>query len=259
MQLVRTLSIPILTAALTVSAHAQKDIAGKGQFPQLRTVSGLGTSLTSSGRPTSMGAVSFSTPIGYTMSDWSIQVVAGTTSADGSFRGVDSGGTGNHSNGSAAVAIGIPTGLGALCVSNMQTSRLSEDRIWNFQFSPAGQRGATRYAVGVMDAFDQSVTTPDYHEKDTSWFAAATHDFGKGMYGSAGIGTRRFSKGFVNFSAPVGRKVRGVIEHDGYNWNTGVAFEISSMKGVEGRASHTVGYLGLTRGKYATWTVGISF
>lgn len=251
----------LLLAALATGAFAQRELAGERNFPQARTLSGLpggASGVLPDGTPDFNGAMAFSTPIGHTLGKWHIQANLGSTSKDKRWRGFDGGEGDNKSNGTGVLIVGVPTELGEISVSYVQTSRLSNDRIWNFQMTPKGQKGPVRFAIGVQDAFDKTVTTPVYQETARSAYGVATYQVNKDTYVSAGIGTQRFRKGFVNASTLVTKNVKAVVEHDGYNWNYGVAFNMGSKNVGGDRRVQATSYLGFVRGKYATWTIGFS-
>jgi len=249
----------VLLGVVSLSAFAQDGLAGKGKYPQARTLSGLSggaVPILPNGRPSIAGALTFSTPIGYTLSANRAIMIGGSASSSGSFRWFDGKTNVNRSNGTAATLIGMPFGKGSAAISIMQTSRLTEDRVVNLQVSPWRASGRSSVSLGIQDLFDKTVTTPDYHECDRSVFAATTYDAGKGVFLTAGAGTARFRQGFASVSVPIGRSARAMLEHDGYGWNVGTSFAVGSVSLAGGKSSQAVVFLGLVQGKYVTWSAG---
>jgi hypothetical protein len=165
----------------------------------------------------------------------------------------------NGANGSAALIFGMPVGNAKVAASFMQTSRLSQDRIVHLQISPAVPKGRVGVSLGVQDLTDDSVTTPDYRDSARSLYAAATYDAGKGVYVTAGMGTQRFGKGFVNASAPLFKGTRAMVEHDGFNWNAGLAVKFADLRGPAGQTAQATMFIGVIQGKYAVWSLGLAF
>jgi hypothetical protein len=244
-----------------LSAWAQDGLAGKGQYPQARTLSGLsggGVPVRPDGRPGMDGALALSTPIGYTLGANRVLAIGSNTSAGRSFRWFDGNSPVNGANGSAAILFGAGHGSIQIAVTWMQTSRLSEDRVVNLQVSPPNQ-GRLGLSFGVQDALDQTVTTPDYEESASSAFGAATYHAGDGVYLTAGHGTRRFSRGFAGASAPVGKRARAMLEYDGYGWNYGAAFDLGSYRATSGGRTQVSAFVGLIQGRYLTWSLALRY
>ncbi len=246
---------------LAAFLSAQTGFAGRRQYPQARSLSGLsggGTAVLPSGKPAIQGALALSTPIGYTIRENSALLVGGTTSTSASLKWFDGDVATNGSNGTAAIMFGTRVGDVGIGVSLVQTSRLPEDRVVNLQLSPTQRTGRLGLAVGVQDLLDDTVTTPDYHESAQSLFAATTYEAGGGVYISAGGGTRRFSKGFASLSAPLVRGTRAMVENDGYGWNYGMAVRLFDIRqgGTPAQASM---FIGSCQGRYTTWSLSLRF
>lgn len=248
-------TIALALCLATSLSFGQARLAGKGQYPQSRTISGLaggGTSVLPNGRPSIRGALTLSTPIGYTLGKDSAVLTGGTTSLDSNLRWFDGDVTTNGSNGTAAILFGVDTGRGNLGVSLVQTSRLSEDRVVNLQFSPK-KRGPIGVSVGVQDLLDETVTTPNYGESAQTYFIATTYQ-SEQAYFTVGAGTKRFRDGFASASAPLGSFARAMVEHDGYGLNYGVELQLFDVK--TSRASL---FLGSCQTRYATWALSWQF
>ncbi len=248
----------VILAALS---SAQTRFAGKRQYPQARSLSGLaggGTAVLPSGRPAIQGALALSTPIGYTLDRDSALLIGGTTSSSGSLKWFDGDVATNGSNGTAAIMFGTRLGAIDVGVSLVQTSRLPEDRVVNLQFSPSHDTGRLGFSVGVQDLLDQTVTTPDYHESAQSLFAATTYEAGNGVFLSAGAGTKRFSKGFASLSAPLIRGTRAMVENDGFGWNYGVAMRLFDVP-QGGSSAQASLFIGSCQGRYTTWSLSLRF
>jgi hypothetical protein len=247
--------------SLAALSYAQAGFAGKRQYPQARSLSGLpggGAAVLPNGRPAIQGALTLSTPIGYTLDGESALLIGGTTSASGSLAWFDGDVATNGSNGTAAVIFGMRFSDATFGVSLVQTSRLPEDRVVNLQVSPNRQSGRLGFSVGVQDLLDNTVTTPDYHESAQSLFVATTYEAGDGVYLTAGAGTRRFSKGFASVSAPLVRGTRAMVENDGFGWNYGLAVRLFDIP-QSGRPAQASMFIGSCQGRYTTWSLSLRF
>jgi hypothetical protein len=241
--------------ALPIIASAQESFAGKGRYPQTRSLSGLaggGAAVLPNGAPSIRGALALSTPIGYTLSPRCAVLTGGTTSADGSLRWFDGEVATNGSNGTAALIFGVALGAVDLGLSLVQTSRLAEDRVVNVQATPV-RSGRVGVSLGVQDLLDETVTTPDYRESAQTLFVAATYST-QGLHATVGAGTRRFEAGFASLSAPLARGARGVVEHDGFGWNYGVQIALFELS-----TSEASFFYGACQGRYATWALSWQF
>jgi hypothetical protein len=128
----------------------------------------------------------------------------------------------------------------------------------NVQFQP---RSPSKVAIafGVQDATGRGGTGGSLEEdmaSSRSFYIVGTIPVKDLAFISAGLGTRRFRKGFANTSFTMGRGLKGVVEFEGYHWNYGVALDLGSWRKLRrAGAPQATMYLGLTRGKYATWSL----
>ena len=262
----RAILLAIL-AGLATGAVAQQELVGPRQFPQTRTLSALPGAVIGvlpNGTPSFRGASALSTPIAYSLDNWHYAFAFGSTSATSSFRFFqrDVGGEFNNANSTGYGMVGIPSSFGAFTVSMMLVSRLLDETTVNVQFTPAGQRGPITVGLGVQDLWDTSGTFDPYEpESATSLFAVATYALPCGAYVSLGTGTQRFQGVYGNVSAPLAPRWKALAEYDAYNWNGGVAYSLGSFRSsvIPKRTMEATTFLGYVRGKYPTWTVGVSF
>lgn len=243
-------------------AFGQAALAGAGQYPEARSLSGLSggaSALLPNGVPSIRGAMSLSTPIGYTLGNNRAILVGANTSANGSPRWFDGDVAENGSNGTAAMLFGMGLDGGNFAVSLVQTSRLSDDRIINLQVSPSRAYGRLGLSFGVQDLLDQTKTTPTYSDSTDSYFAAATYELGGGNYLSVGGGTERFKNGFSNMSVQLYSGAKGMIEYDGFGWNYGAGFTLDSISVANSSKVPATLFIGTCQGRYMTWSLSFQF
>jgi hypothetical protein len=257
----------------SVSCFAQKDLGGKDQFPQFRTLSGLvagGYGLNLNGEPSFKGAMAISTPVGQSLGPGRFAFGLGITSSDSRPRFFDRGSHEEKSNGTAEGMVGVGTPFGNFTVGGMILSSLG-DNVLNLHFSPKINTEKVAFGVGVQDVFStggSSGETIDLKQGggvSRSFYAVTTTQFAENGYISFGAGTRRFKRGFGNISYNLAQPVKGVVEYDGFNFNYGLGFNLgsfpigSSNGGETVRHANATAFLGYVRGKYFTWTLGFSF
>lgn len=256
----------LLLVALPCAAFAQ--FGGPGNYPQFRSMSGLpgsGYGVTADGRADISGALSLSSPIGHSLSDWEIVFGFGNLSSDLKLgfprsRERDLGG-----NGSGQILLGVPLGrYGSATFTHMILSN-KLDNAQNLVWSPPGQRGPLRYVLGVQDIGGQGGQAGELPNgedpgESRSYFAAATWTVRPGTHVSAGFGDTRFKRGFASVSQGLGDRAKGVLEHDGYNWNVGLAVDLGSLGRVrQGRDSRVTAMVGVMRGDFAYWSLNVRF
>lgn len=259
----RCLPFALLAGASTL-AFAQVELSGPDNFPQFRGVSALpggGICLMPDGNPGANGALAFSTPIGFALGHYRLNFGASVVSNSGKFVGFRNSKGENEGNGTAYVIGGAELGsAGRASVSFMVLSSFG-DNAWNIQYQPGQQKGPVWYSVGVQDVFGHGGSAgesiPGDSETSRSFYGVATGLIGENTYVSLGTGSRRFSKGFFNASTNIGRDYKGMVEHDGFNWNYGIACTLGTDR--DDRARGFTVFLGYVRGKYLTWSVGASY
>lgn len=263
-------------AALAAAAcsMAQVELIGQHRYPQFRGLSGLpggGFAVKADGSLDFSGAMAYTTPIAYTPGGGRFVFAAGIISNNRKFRFfAERGGADKaEGNGTAYGLAGLDVpGAGRLSTSFMMLSGV-QDSVLNFQFQPLIP-GNIQVAAGVQDisgvggsggTFDQD------RESSQSFYLVGTAPFGEKGHVSLGYGTKRFSKGFASASYTVIPRVKGVLEFEGFHWNYGVAVNTgplwrrgaSLMEETVGRNPELTMFVGLTRGKYATWSLAFSF
>lgn len=244
---------------------ALAQFGGPGNYPQFRSMSGLpgsGFGVTVDGKVDLRGAMSLSSPIGYSLSDWEAVVAIGNLSADRKPSFPRRNERVLQGNGTGTAMLGIPLGAyGSATVSHMVLSNRG-DFATNVVWSPPRQHGPVRFVVGVQDASGQGGTRgegPDGQDpgESRSYFAAATWHASERTHVGFGIGDTRFRNGFANVSQTIGDRTKAILEHDGYNWNLGLAFDIPFGAGKRGSGVTLTG--GLFRGDFAYWSAAFRF
>ena len=249
---------------LTVMASAQSELSGRDQFPQFRGLSALpggAFALGPDGNPDANGAMSFSTPIGFCLGHYRLSFGASTISKNSSFAAFKGDKGSSDGNGTAYLMGGAELGsAGRVTVGFMVLSSFG-DNAWNIQFQPGQQKGPVWYSVGVQDVFgsggSSGESSPGDEATSRSFYAVGTGLVAPNTYVSAGWGSRRFSHGFINASTNLGRDFKAVIEHDGFNVNAGLACTLGYDRDDRGR--NVTIFLGYTRLKYLTWSVGATY
>lgn len=262
--------------ALAVPAAAQSDFVGRDRFPQFRGFGGLpgnGFGVTPDGRPSFNGAMSFSTPVAYSLSDWRFVIglsVIGTEdrlvfTLDGENDNVADTG-----NGSGQIMLGIPLGrYGDLTASAMVPSS-QFDEVYNFHYSPPNQQGPVRFGLGVQDLSGNGGSSGTGVVGDeassTSWYGVGTWQSEDArLHVSAGWGSRRFRNGFASASYQITDRFKGVAEYDTFGINVMVAARLYTGQTQENvlfsreRQFEITTSLGLARGKYPFWALNFSF
>lgn len=200
------------------------------------------------------GAMSLSTPIGYSMADWHYAVAISNLSANSALSFPRGSERNLRGNGTGVLAIGVPLGrYGSATVSHMVLSNLG-DNAQNVVWAPPGQRGPVRFVLGVQDVSGQGGTQgegPGRQDpgESRSYFVAATWEARPGLHVGGGFGDTRFRRGFASASYAFGGRATAIFEHDGYNWNAGLAYDLAAGKGG------VVATLGLFRGEFAYWSL----
>lgn len=247
---------------ISSSSFAQSELSGINQYPQYRTVSGLPGGMfgiSKAGKCDFGGAVSISTPVGYTLGSRQYAFGISNTSASHHFTFFDHGGE-NTSNGTGFAMAGftLPVGNLTLCYEVLSTRG---DQAYNLQFSPKLKGSPVGISLGVQDAGSHGGASGESIDlvnpmTSRSYYIAATRDFGRGLFATVGTGDHRFRKVWGNVSGDLYHAVKGIAEYDGFNWNAGVA--INLVTNEFGRYSPTL-FLGTIRMKYPTWGLTVAF
>lgn len=246
-------------------ACALAQLGGAGQYPQFRSMSGLpgsGFGVSSKGQVSVWGAMSLSSPIGYSLSDWEVVLAIGNLSANRTPAFPKGNEKALRGNGTGTILLGVPLGnYGSATVSHMILSNRG-DFATNVVWSPPRQSGPVRFALGVQDVSGQGGTQGEGANgqdpgESRSYFVAATWNPCERTHVSLGLGDTRFRGGFASVSQTIGDRTKAVLEHDGYNWNVGLAFDVPFAEGH--RDSGVTMTLGLFRGEFAYWSAAVRF
>jgi len=252
--------------SLPLGLLAQSELTGKDLFPQFRVLSGLpggGFAIGKDGVPSINGALTFTTPIGYSLGARRFAATFGSVSFDRRFRALDSGGSNNHGgsgNGTLALMAGfeIPK-WGRFTLSHTYISSIG-DNAQNLQWQLPLRETKVGVSLGVQDITGKGGSSGDKLPGDggssRSLFVSGTMKAGPG-YISAGIGTRRFRNGFASYSLPIANRLNAMIEYEGWHWNAGLAVRLGEIGGSP--QVQATAMIGLVRGKYAFWNLSFAF
>lgn len=257
-------------AALPAATLAQVELSGKDRFPQFRGLSGLsgaGFGVMKDGRPSFRGAMSYTTPIGYTLGGTRLAAGLGTISGDRSPIFFRSGKDSAAGNGTGYFVVGFDVYGGAVAGGFTFLSGLG-DNVSTLQYSPRlGNK--LGFSVGCQDlggsGGSSGASQPGDDDSSRSFFAACSTELSDGIHLSAGLGTRRFQKGFGSLSAKLGPQFKALVEHDGWNFNYGLAYNPGrymvsddwSERNV--RSAEVTVFAGIIQNRYAGWSVVVSF
>lgn len=253
----------VLAACCLSPIGTAQEITGRGTFPQYRSVSGLpggGYAVRPDGRIGIDGALALSTPVAYSLHGGVYAGILANMSPNLSLRGFDSKGGEKGSNGTFVDNIGIGTEFGNITLGGLRLSSRGDGVfICHWQIPEKMLKlpqswGETALGVGIQDVLSQGGSSGEELDrqngggKSNSPYVVLTRKFEKGMYASAGIGTTRFRTAFANISAPIGKRIRGYAEFDGFAINVGVTGQLHRNLQVSA---------GVVRGKNVYWAVGI--
>ena len=212
--------------------------------------------------------MSHSTPIAYSMTGWDLVVGGGILSPDRSLQFSES--TAKFAgNGTAQFLVGVPLGrFGDVTFSHMFLSNLF-DNAQNLHWTPPGQAGPVRFALGVQDITGQGGVSGETAGprrfdpgESRTYYAVGTWQTSPDLYVSLGFGDTRFKgRVFGSASYGLGEKIKFVIEHDAFNWNTGLAFNIGDWgAGLRpGRTTQMTAMFGFVGGDHAYWSLNLAF
>lgn len=263
----------LVAAALATVSFAQEPLTGLGQFPEWRTLSGLpggGFGVKADGTPSLRGAFALSSPIAYSLGNRHVALGISNVSFDHQLR-LPARSQGN-SNGTMWAMLGLGgESWGDLTVGGTIISiphGFPGRNALNLQYTPPVHVGPVKFGVGMQDVTGNAGSSGEALENkigrghSNSAFAVATADLGNGVFLSAGTGTQRFRRSFVNGSASVTDRFKVFLEHDGFNFNYGVATELGPLLGGESEDANrgsVVMMLGLVRSRYLGWSVNLTF
>ncbi|MEQ1935073.1 MAG: hypothetical protein ABL962_14535 [Fimbriimonadaceae bacterium] len=253
---------------IPISSFAQSELFGESSYTSQRGLSGLGGggfSINVDGRFDRKGATALSTPIGYILG--SKQFYAGVSILSGNlspkfpdFRKD----VARNSNGTATGMAGYSTPIGDFCFGGILTTG-DFDSSLNVQFSPKGQKGKSRFSIGCQDVFATAAEHNGAIQKtlgggnSRSPYAVLTTEIGEGAHATVGAGLKRFKGIFGSVTVPIG-PIQGFVEYDTFNVNFGITSQIYRRSfDLDTREQSAWASIGVVRGKYFYWSLGIAF
>lgn len=230
---------------------------------------GSGYGVTVDGRVDIRGAMSFSTPIAYSLRGYEVVFGASNISDTGRFKFAlgESAGSPGVGNGTGQIVFGVPLpeSWGHVTFSHMMLSKLL-DNAQNLQWTPPNQSGPVRYAIGVQDIGGQGGTSgegiPGDLGSSRTYYAVATYEATPETHVSIGIGDTRYrGRPFGNASHSVTDRLKLTIEWDVFNINYAVAYDLGPLvRDVVGeRDARATVQVGMVRSKYAFWSINFHF
>ncbi|MHB8635485.1 MAG: hypothetical protein ACYC96_03320 [Fimbriimonadaceae bacterium] len=252
-------------AVAACASLAQTNLKGPHEYPQFRSLSGLpggGFGVRPDGTPAFDGAMTFSTPIGYSLNNWNGTLTAANTSDYWFFRLPHI--AGNHGSddslGKFSGCGGVSLrALGSISGSFMVVSSFL-DTEFNLEYQAPLFYKNVGIGIGVQDVagtrYDRATGLPGQLSSQ-SFFGAVTVPLKGGVYVSGGWGTRRFYRGFASVSVPIGDRFKAVLEEDGLGVNEAVAWNPKAAGSYKlfGREISTTTMVGLVDSHYAFWSL----
>ncbi len=246
-------------------------IAGPGSYPQFRSLAGLpgsGFGVTKAGELSFNGAMSISTPVAYSLSNFNIFIGGGIFSGNSKFRFDTTEGQLLKSNGTLVGMIGIPLGkFGSLTATHMVLSTKG-DNSQNFHWQLPFEQKNINFGIGVQDISGQGGTEgqtsgPSGFDPGESrtYYGVVTYNLENGHSASLGFGDGRFKGRFfasANYLATP--RIKLIAEWDTFGLNSGLAYDLGKItsigNGRDARATISAGFLDF---HHAYWTFGVSF
>ena len=254
------LFLSLVLICASAIALCQSELIGPGRFPETREMSGLpggSFGVLPDGTPSFSGAMALSTPIAYSLDHWHWAMGFNSTSPSMQFKGIDFRTNVSVSSGTGEIMVGVPSGIGAWTLSIMPIDAKLREAT-NVQFTPYCMHGPVKIGLGVQDiSGDTHTFRPREHRSSRSPYVVATANLFSGNYISAGYGNQRFGGVFGNVSQSFGNW-KALAEYDTYNWNYGVANRLGHFRGF-GKDIEATAFAGYIRGKYASWSLTLTF
>ncbi|MEQ1822888.1 MAG: hypothetical protein ABL949_10270 [Fimbriimonadaceae bacterium] len=255
-------------SAVPLSVFAQSELFGESSFTSQRGLSGLsggGFSINIDGRFDKRGATALSTPIGFTLGSkqfyGGVSILSGTLSPKFPDFRKD---VARNSNGTGTIMGGYSAPFGDFCFGGIITTG-DLDSSLNIQFAPKGQKGKSRFAVGVQDVFATAAEHNGAIQKtlgggnSRSPYAVVTTEIAPSTFATVGAGLKRFKGVFGSLTMPLG-PVQGFVEYDTFNINFGITTQIYRKSfNLDTREQSAWSSIGVVRGKYFYWSLGIAF
>ena len=262
----RTFLSAVLSGVLAASSSGQF-ISGHRQYPQFRNAASLPGSLhgiTRHGNAQFSGAMSISTPVGYSFlrGQRYIGIADLSDSTRPTFTSLSGEGVrGSNTTGYLLGGITFPYGRVSLCGMLLSTQG---DTAVNLQWQPPQNDSRLGFSVGVQDLTNSGGSAgeglPTDGDISRSYYVVATYQVTDDLYVTLGKGDRRFQGLFGSVSHSIGRRLKVVAEYDTFAWNAMVAIDLgqigSLLPPTPLRLTMT---LGVIRGKNAFWGMAAKF
>ena len=206
---------------------------------ELRGFSGLpgaGFGLLSDGTPSINGALSFSTPIGFSMKGNTYDIGLSDRSRNDAPQMVNlTTHFGNPSDSTGQVMVGVGTPAGNFTLAyEIESSEL--DQSYNAQWQLPLHLKNAGVSVGVQNITNRPLAAgdklPGQFDDATSIYAVGTYMVAPNDYVSLGYGDVRFRGPFANASALVAPRLKATLEWDSITWNVGFAYSFSRIRGL---------------------------
>jgi hypothetical protein len=247
--------------ACSCAAYSQ-NLAAPGQYFQFRKMSSLsggGFGVMTNGDPSISGALSFSTPIGYSLGGDYYQIGVGSRSDNNApqFINLNSHGH-NPSSGDAEAMAGLSTDFGHFTFGYEVVS-YQKDTVVHLQYQLPIKSKDLGVSIGAQNLLNRQEGGAF---ESRSFFAVGTYQYQTGDHISVGYGDGRFHGPFANTDYLIGSKLKATLEYDTFEFNPGLAYSFGRIKGL-GDVAHNfdnnettlfVGYL-----NFHYCTVGLSF
>ncbi|HLO98601.1 MAG TPA: hypothetical protein VK171_08395 [Fimbriimonas sp.] len=262
----------VATLFLSICGLALADgteLLGPNRFPQFRDMSGLtgsGFAVDANGFVTTRGAISLSTPIGYTLASgkWAVGFASRSHNSKFAFINSDNA-TANKSDGTGQIMRGWKVGNGNMALSSMWLST-ELDSVQHIQWSPyITNDQAWGWSVGIHNWTQRGHAAGDSNpaadaKNSLSVFFATTKMVGEDNYLTLGVGTTRYKGLFGSYCHQLTDRSKFFIENDTFNFNYGLSYGIPmKYKSFDGADAHLFLTAGFVRGKLATWTFNYTF
>jgi len=253
----------VSTIVLSLPLAASAQFGPGAEYPQFRALGGLpgtGVAVGDNRKPGFRGALTYNTPVAFSLGHLKGALAASSVSNDRSLKWFDTDGREtDRGNGTGAVLLGYELGRYNFTGSLMFLSSIG-DNVFNLHFEVPKRVNLDIYeekfvtfGLGIQDIVGDGGFRPENDPKgdgnSRSVYGVATAKFMEDAYVSAGIGSGRFKRGFLSASYGFKRWVKAFAEHDGFGLTYGLAVG-------DGPA---VGQIGFTDGDKAFFTLGVGF
>ncbi len=238
-----------------------QDLSKPGQYFQFRKMSSLsggGFGVTVNGDPSIDGAMSFTTPIAYSLGGGYYQLGLGSRSNDNLPRFINLNNTShNSSSGDAEFMAGISTNFGHFTFGYEAVS-YEKDTVFHLEYQLPIKSDKLGVAVGSQDITNRqeggAISSRSFYEVNT-------YEYAKGDHVSIGYGDARFHGPFFNTDYLINSKFKATFEYDTFTFNPGLGYSCGRIKGL-GKAfepNEITLFAGYLNFHYATVAVSIVF